>query len=612
MPYDASAPAPSLRTPKKDAATPPEPVRRRCETVAAAARTLAARAGITLALVSLAGNASAAQYFAEAAGSPLGNTTDWTNYLRLDDLDGDGDLDLVIPNATGFFSPPGAEPFRVLMNDGKATFTPHPTLSFTGPVRVAVVGDLDGDGDQDLYAPSAGGTADKLFINDGKGGFADEATTRLPANTASHSGGARAVDVDSDGDLDLFVAGGYAAPDSPLAFLYLNDGAGKFTDATAGLPMSGQGSDPDDVELLDFDRDFDVDVLINAHSGKSSLWQNEGDGTFSDATSKLAGGADGYHYNPSACDVDGDGDLDVWVDNIGPGYGEQLLINSGDGTFADETAARVSGNPGADDNGVVCVDVDLDGDFDAVVPSLSNEERVLLNDGTGKFTHVPGSFSPAGDPTLWIDFGDLDGDGRIDAVTGQGEGSPRRERLYLGTAEVPVDDRAPSVVAVEPISDEASGSSVVLRFAVTDRVVSESGPQVFGFVRVTKDGGAAADTPASFMGGDVFRAEIAGNAGSVVGLEPCATDRRGNVGCGAKRTIQFTGGSGGTGGGGPGATAGVTASGAGGGSTSGGDHDGHDGGGCGCRLGASRTSPAALALFALGLALATRRRRLQI
>ncbi|MSP26051.1 MAG: hypothetical protein EXR75_13005, partial [Myxococcales bacterium] len=580
-------------------------------------------------MLALPAPAHAVEYFKETAGQPLGTTSDWTNYLRLDDLDGDGDLDVTIPNATGFFGPPGAEPFRVLMNDGKANFTPNATLAFTAPVRVAVVGDLDGDDDLDLYAPSAGGTADKLFINDGKGAFKDEAATRLPPNTASRSGGARAVDVDSDGDLDLFVAGGYAAPDVPFAFLYLNDGKGIFSDQTSKLPSTGPGEDPDDVELLDFDRDFDVDVLINAHAGKSSLWRNDGGGTFANVTTQLAAGANGYHYNPSACDVDGDGDLDVWIDNIGPDYGEQLLINDGTGKFADETAARVFGNPGADDNGVVCVDVDLDGDMDAVVPSLSAEERVLLNDGTGKFTHIPASFSPAGDPTLWIDFGDLDGDGRIDAVTGQGEGNPRRERLYLGTASVPIDDRAPAIVAVEALGEGAvTGGSFALRFAVVDRVVSESGPQVKAFVRLTVDGAPAADVPARFMGGDVFRAVIPAEAiGAAVVLEPCASDRRGNTGCAAPHSYVVGEGSGGAGGSASGGSAsggsasggsasggnGAGGNGAGGSASGGNGAGGSSGGddddsGCSCRVGARPKSFEGLTVWALALALAVLRR----
>ncbi len=100
----------------------------------------------------------------------------------------------------------------------------------------------------------------------------------------------------------------------------------------------------------------------------------------------------GLKYGPVACDVDGDGDLDLWVDNSGPNYTEQLLINDGTGHFADETAMRVTGNPGGDDNGVACIDLDGDGDMDAAIAALGGNERVLINDGTGKFTLLAGVF----------------------------------------------------------------------------------------------------------------------------------------------------------------------------------------------------------------------------
>src|SRR5690606_39818748 len=103
----------------------------------------------------------------------------------------------------------------------------------------------------------------------------------------------------------------------------------------------------------------------------------------------------------------------------------------------------VSGNPGSDDNGIVCADTDSDGDLDAVVVALSTPERLLVNDGDGSFTHQDGAFSGPIDASLWAEMGDVDGDHRLDIVTGQGESGSFLNRVFLGTAALPTDETAP-------------------------------------------------------------------------------------------------------------------------------------------------------------------------
>lgn len=93
------------------------------------------------------------------------------------------------------------------------------------------------------------------------------------------------------------------------------------------------------------------------------------------------------------------------TNSVNPGGREMLLINDGTGKFTDKTGARVTGNPASDDNGLACVDVDGDGDFDVAIMSLGTPERVLINDGTGKFTFIDNGFTNVSDPTLWFDLG---------------------------------------------------------------------------------------------------------------------------------------------------------------------------------------------------------------
>ncbi|MFT3776390.1 MAG: VCBS repeat-containing protein [Minicystis sp.] len=509
------------------------------------------RAFALAALVSipcLAATAHAAPFFQEVvnaygtqacSGSKTGC---WTNYMRMTDIDGDGDLDILFPNADGYFNKGSVEPFVVYLNDGVGNFTNGSQIfnNYSGYVRQIAVGDVDGDGDLDVYVPAAWGDPDALFLNDG-GVFVDHASTHLP-NLHSHAGAARFVDVDDDGDLDLFVSDGWAQSAPQVAHLYLNDGQGHFTDATAQVPQM-TGSQPIDFDVFDADGDFDLDLLIDLHATKSLLWLNDGTGHFTNAGGAIPAQS-GLKYGPVACDVDGDGDLDLWFDNSGPNYTEQLLINDGNGTFTDETSQRVTGNPGADDNGVACVDIDGDGDFDAVIASLGNVERVLINDGTGHFTLFQGGFPQISDSTLWFDFGDVNGDGRIDVATAQGESS-FPDRLYVGTT-TPVDTVAPKLRAVQAVTGSVTTTTTpIVHFAVSDNATTDEGPRLLkAWVRVSTPSGMV-DVTATFMGGDMFRAVLPAQSqsGVTVSYEACAKDRQGNQGCSPTQTYVVDPGS---------------------------------------------------------------------
>lgn len=567
----------------------------------------------------------------------------WTNHMRLTDTDGDGDLDIILVNYPDFFGGSAmTQPLVIYENDGAAGFTNASSAAlgnYAGSHHQIAVGDVDGDGSRDIFGPSGSGSAYVLFINDGAGVFTDEADVRLPAGPFPQGGAARMGDVDNDGDLDIFSSDGYAGGGPPYGHLYVNDGLGMFEEAAGVIPDSITGQDVDDVEFLDVDRDFDLDLFVNAHNGGTgALWLNDGTGSFAAGPSVSPPGNSGNHYNAAPCDVDGDGDLDLWIDNIGGGYTEQLLINDGAGNFADETGARVTGNPGSDDNGVVCADIDDDGDFDGVVISLGTAERYLQNDGAGNFTYVAGVFPAPTNCSLWGEFGDLDGDGRFDFVTSQGECSSSDE-VYLANSGLAVDGSAPLIIAVEDPGPVGAGEEPVVRFAVSDRTVTDEGPQLDRAFAVIDPDGAATPVDATAMGGDLFRVVLpAVDSGSVT-FQVCAEDRNANIGCSESQTYDVGGNPGDTGtgsdtgtpgessGGGPDTGAidssggGVSLSGAsesasgdgpldGSGSGSGTDTDtagagGDDGGGCGCR----QRSGGGWSWLLLGVFVVVRRRR---
>ncbi|MFO7562148.1 MAG: VCBS repeat-containing protein [Enhygromyxa sp.] len=508
-------------------------------------------AGITTLL--LCDTAGAVPYVDLIAGAldpqPCNGQGCWTNHLRVTDIDGDGDLDILLANYGDFFQGNNApQPLVVYQNDGNGDFTnvsASAVGNYSGNLRMIAVGDVDGDGYPDIYGPSGTGSAHVLFMNDGTGQFVDEADLRLP-NDYPQSGAARMGDVDGDGDLDIFAADGYANSGPPYGRLYINDGTGMFEEAVGAIPDSISGYDIDDVEFVDVDRDFDLDLIVNAHAGGTgALWLNDGTGTFSPGgTLAPPGPGSNYHYNVAPCDVDGDGDLDLWIDNTGGSYTEQLQINDGNGNFTDETAQRVSGNPtGSDDNGVVCVDIDDDGDFDAVIVALGSPERLLINDGNGNFTLQAQAFPGPTDCSLWAEFGDLDGDHRLDLVTGQGEcPNASTNKLYMGNGDQPQDSTAPKIIAVSDVPDGNPGDTIVALFAVSDRTVTDEGPQQVRAFAVVTD--TNQELPAKFVGGDLFRVELPSDALGTVSVELCAEDGAGNLGCSDPVSYEIGEGSG--------------------------------------------------------------------
>ncbi len=480
----------------------------------------------------------------------------YTNYVALADLDGDHDLDIVFPNANGYFVKAASEPLVVLRNDGNLVFADDSAKlggGKTGWIRQVAIGDIDGDGDLDIFAPDAWGAADALYVNDGKGTFSNEAATRT-GGSHSRAGSTRFGDVDADGDLDLIIGDWGTAPPKGAwsAHLFLNDGKGNFTAADRRLPtpVKPNGTGPVDVDLLDIDGDFDLDVLFDGHNGSMQLWTNDGLGSFVDASMTFPDQPSGLHYGPAVCDVDGDGDLDVWVDNGTANSDEQLLINDGSGKLADQTATRVVGNTsGDDDNGVACIDVDGDGDFDAAIASLSGNERILINDGRGHFLLAADAFPAVVDSTLGFDFGDLDGDGKLDAVTAQGESGSFLDRLYSASASAPADTRPPTLRRVESIGPSGVGKAPTLRFAVSDNAVTDTGPRLAAAeVEITFGSAPPETVPARFMGGDLFLATLpARTTAGTVKWRVCATDRANNRGCSPLATYEIMGPAGGEG-----------------------------------------------------------------
>ena len=340
------------------------------------------------------------------------------------DYDGDGDLDVYLIN--GAYRDPAKRRARPLRNrlfqqGSDGTFrdvTDGAGIGNEGFGMGVAVGDMDNDGDPDVYVTNFG--PDALYRNNGDGTFTDvsqAAGIRNPAWSSS----ALFFDYDLDGDLDIYVANYLAwdrhvpcsdragKPDycGPKVYagiadvLYRNNGDGTFSDVSASSGIARAPSKGLGVATADFDANGFPDVFVANDGEPNQLWLNQGDGTFREGALPLGLAVDslgsaGAGMGVALGDADGDADLDLYVTQLS-GENNDFFRNLGKMGFAEETAgARLIGPDRALTGfGTGFFDFDNDGDLDLAVANGRIMRGPLLTGG-----NAPGYWDHYAEPNL--------------------------------------------------------------------------------------------------------------------------------------------------------------------------------------------------------------------
>ncbi len=232
--------------------------------------------------------------------------------LAIGDMNGDGSPDIFAPASSGGGS-------EVWFNNGSGTFINSGQSLSGSSCTQAVLADFDGDFDLDVYVSRTNGNANNVWLNDGSGFFTNSGQS-LGNSTST---GVDAADVDDDGDIDV-VTSNWQSPSQ----VWLNDGYANFT---AGFQILNN-NDAKAIVMSDVDHDCDMDAVIGAYGSNGvQVWTNDGTGTFSNCYADNAA----YAHDIAVGDLNNDRVPDIWVGNFSSSQGDYIYLKATPATIYD-------------------------------------------------------------------------------------------------------------------------------------------------------------------------------------------------------------------------------------------------------------------------------------
>ena len=313
----------------------------------------------------------------------------------------------------------------------------------------AMIEDFDGDGLLDVVSSTLDPAGPMHFYRGGPGMTFEDRTAAARLDDQLGGLDCVAADYDSDGDADILVLrGGWLMERGRMRnSLLRNEGRGVFVDVTreAGLALPAM---PTQAACWgDFDSDGDLDLYVGNESGvevgrpehdfPSQLFLNRGDGTFVDVAVAAGVTNDRYAKGVACGDYDNDGDLDLYVSNLGR---NRLYRNEGGARFVDVAPELGVTKPGGRSFATWFFDYDNDGWLDIFVAGYHATIIDLTLDRLGRphggtisrlYRNAGGTFEDVTERVglvhpylpMGANFGDLDNDGWLDLYLGTGEPS---------------------------------------------------------------------------------------------------------------------------------------------------------------------------------------------